>query len=176
MFFSKLFSQRDLRQKEIDMFQDFIENPYHSWIVQDRSLLRSFQILFDAINDSELQNFSKRRPFIFLPASGQFSCTFTSSVQVDIIIVFPDLVKLLKSASPTHAVSILAHELGHIYFQHNQREISTLKAQFEADMFSCILGFGPDLIDILSEFPNDQDCIKRIDNIKKVLNVPPLTF
>jgi hypothetical protein len=150
------------------LYNNFLNSTYHQWIIQDRTLIRAFTILFELINDSMAKRLIQRRPFIFLTASGQFSCTLTASDQIDVIIIFPDLIKLLRSAAPEQAAAVLAHELGHIYYQHNQREITTLDAQFEADYFAHQLGLGRELLEILSDYHSDSDCIHRVNRLKQL--------
>ena len=75
------------------------------------------------------------------------------------------MIKILRSASPDHGLAILAHELGHIYYQHTEFKTETLKAQIEADDFAFELGFGEKLQDVLLDHNESIDCRVRISKL-----------
>ena len=77
--------------------------------------------------------------------------------------------QILRSPSIYHGIAILAHELGHIYYQHTEQKIDTLKAQIEADDFAFELGLGEELQEILLDHVHSVDCRVRISKLTSKL-------
>ncbi len=148
--------------------KSFFSDSNHHWIVEDRIIRRSFEILLDSFDDEKIQFFIKY-PTFFIPCQAHLSCAIGSTKNQHLILVFPELIKLLKSASSFHAVAILAHEMGHIYYQHTEQKIDTLTAQIEADDFAFKLGFGEELQEVLLDYVHSIDCRVRISKLTSKL-------
>ena len=120
-------------------WEQFLSHPQHDWIKEDTVLLRLFKILYESIPETRIQHFHQNQitpVFVFCP--GRWAATIQPTAQAkDLIVLFPDLIKILYSAAPLHGVAILAHELGHLYHQHATKEVSMLEAQIES---RCICG------------------------------------
>src|SRR3989339_1024232 len=98
-------------ETRLELFQaNFFNMPHHLWITESKALKRAFLILFDSLNDKLLQILWKKN-LICLRSYGVLACTLSLPPQSDVLIVYPDLIKLLHSASLMHGVSILAHEI-----------------------------------------------------------------
>ena len=154
------------RQKYLERF---FSAPFHQWINENKYYRRAFQVLIESFPSSVLDHFDQDRPIIFVQASGKYSCALSASLKYHIIVVFPDLCQMLKSGAPTRGMAILAHELGHLFYNHSPQRISPLKAQMEADKFAFDLGFGHELQDILLDYPQSHDCQMRIEYLTLLL-------
>lgn len=156
-------------QKEYLFSRNFYKNPSHQWIFASPKIKRVFDVLIDCIafDKSIDQELAKRGAIVFLPSNATLSCTINTSQFRHNIIVFPDLFDMIFSASPIRAAAVLAHELGHIYYQHdnNPKKLSTLECQLEADEFACQLGLSRDLQQVLCDYDFDIDTKVRISRI-----------
>lgn len=143
---------------------DFLRDPNHRWINEDPLIKRAVLILIDAMKEHHLQ-FFKKHPTFLVPCQAHLSCAIGRTQDHQLILVFPELVQILRSANPFHGIAILAHEFGHIYHQHTEQKIDTLTAQIEADRFAFLLGFGEELQDVLLDHVHSVDCRVRISKL-----------
>ena len=146
----------------------FLKDANHQWINEDRVTKRSIETLLDSLSSKHIQFFTKH-PTFMIPCQAHLSCAIGRTQNHHLILVFPELIQLLKSASAFHGVAILAHELGHIYHQHTEQKIDTLTAQIEADQFAFDLGFGEELQEVLLDHVNSVDCRVRISRLTSLL-------
>ena len=157
--------KKALKEKFI---KDFLQDANHQWILQDRTTKRSIEILLNSLNNEHIEFFSNHPTFL-IPCQAHLSCAIGRTSNHHLILVFPELSQILKSASSFHGIAILAHELGHIFHQHTENKIDTLKAQIEADEFATDLGFGEELQEVLLEHTHSIDCRVRIAKITSAL-------
>ena len=156
-------------ENKLELFQaNFFNSPYHSWITESKALKRAFFILLDSLNEQLLQILLKKN-LICLRSYGVLACTLSLPPQSDVLIVYPDLIKLLNSASLMHGVSILAHELGHIVLDHSHKDLNPILAQLEADAIAFEMGFGKELMEEIKSFPTSYEYQLRIENLAKLL-------
>jgi len=165
--------------KELIMFQlirpsretfikKFLNEPDHQWIVQDQYIKRAIENLLVSLSDEHIHFFSKNKTFL-IPCRAHLSCAIGKTNNNHLILVFPELIKLLKSGSSAHGLAVLAHEFGHIFHQHTENKIDTLQAQIEADQFALDLGYGEELQEILLDHENNIDCKVRIAKLTSQL-------
>ena len=146
--------------------ESILTNTHNNWILDDMKLARVFQMFFEALSINAINFFlSQNRSLIFSRASGKLSCAIPNIDKCDVIVIFPDLYQLLKSASPDHGVAILLHEVGHIIHDHSNKNISSLEAQLEADRFAFNHGHGDQLANILEEYNQFDECKRRIEQL-----------
>lgn len=149
--------------------QNFYNRPHHQWIAQNKSVKRVFDTLLEYIglNPEIDHKLGKNKNIIFQTASGKLACSINQEHSSNMIIVFPDLIEMMYSASPLRASAILAHELGHIFYNHGDKNctLTTLEKQLEADYFATFLGFGKELQDVLMDNGFDIDSRVRITHI-----------
>ncbi len=141
--------------------RNFLEDKNHRWISEDKTIRRSLDILLSSLSVNQIQFFTKHQTFM-IPCQAHLSCAIGKTQNHHLILIFPELMQMLKSASALHGVAILAHELGHIYHQHTENKIDTLTAQIEADQFAYDLGFGEELQEVLLDHDQSVDCRVRI--------------
>ncbi len=166
--FTKRKNKRKLSSIREESIQNFSMHPEHQWILEDPEFKRAFEYLFDSLDDRILAQLSKHKPVIFIKSSGRLSLVVPSQDQAHIVMLFPDLIKVMHSASPLRAVAILAHELGHIYLDHAHKDLDDLSAQLEADEFSFHLGWGGELFSVLEDHSNSRDCRLRLQNLSRL--------
>lgn len=172
-FLTKLKTEKkNLKELKADFKKKFLADANHQWISEDRVTLRSIEILLNSMNEKQIQFFNKH-PTFMIPCQAHLSCAIGRTQNHHLILVFPELIQLLKSASAFHGVAILAHELGHIYHQHTELKIDTLTAQIEADQFAFELGFGEELQEVLLDHVHSVDCRVRISKLTSRLITQP---
>lgn len=143
----------------------FFSNPNHQWIKDNAFLHRAFKILINSLDISHLHLFTVTYPTHFIQCDSLLSCAVGKTGNEQLILIFPDLIKRLSSVNVYQGISVLAHELGHIYHQHTEKKVESLKAQIEADNFALDIGFGEELQEVLLEHSHHLDCRVRISNL-----------
>lgn len=166
-FFKKTKSS-DLKTKKENFLKSFMSDGNHRWIAEDRMIRRGVTMLIDSLQEKHLDFFSKH-PTYLIPCQAHLSCAIGRTQNHHLILVFPELLQILRSASSVHGIAILAHEFGHIYYQHTENKIDTLQAQIEADDFAYQLGFGEELQEILLDHVSSVDCRVRISKLTSKL-------
>lgn len=159
---SKVISQRDL------YWDEFILLPHHDWIKENKYLTHSFQKLFSLLTDYQFEKVRQHKIY-FLKANALYSCSISLQDKCNVIMVFPDLQRMLHALVPDKGLAILAHELGHIVNQHYARVIESLKSQIEADRFVIDLGLGLELQEVLLDYPDSKECRTRLYAIGQYL-------
>lgn len=171
-FFKKTYSTKTKDPKKLkeDFKKNFLRDGNHQWMTTDSVTKRTIEILLDSLSLEQIHFFTKH-PTFMIPCQAHLSCAIGRTQNHHLILVFPELVQLLKSASSLHGAAILAHELGHIYHQHTENKIDTLTAQIEADQFALDLGFGEELQEVLLDHVHSLDCRVRISRLTAQLIV-----
>ena len=154
--------------KKENFLKSFMNDGNHRWILEDRMLARGVKLLIESLEDKHI-SFFIQHPTYLIPCQAHLSCAIGRTKNHHLILVFPELIQILKSASSVHGVAVLAHELGHIYHQHTENKVETLQAQIEADDFACQLGFGEELQEILLDHVYSVDCRLRISKLTSKL-------
>lgn len=168
-FFKKAKLQKNgLEEQREEFKKNFLKDSNHQWISEDRVTKRSIEILLGSMTIKQIHFFNKH-PTFMIPCQAHLSCAIGRTQNHHLILVFPELVQLLKSASAFHGIAILAHELGHIFHQHTEQKIDTLTAQIEADQFAFDLGFGEELQEVLLDHVHSIDCRVRISRLTSQL-------
>lgn len=150
--------------------QKFFSRPGHEWITRNNFLLRVFQSFFQHLDLESLLFLSYSNGLIIIPSNGKLSCAVHSR-QEYVIIVFPEMMKLLKSAVPNYGLAILAHELGHIVLNHSQRNLELLASQKESDLFAMKLGYGFELLQLLEDHLHIEECKLRHQFLQQKLGL-----
>ncbi|MFW5887835.1 MAG: hypothetical protein ACOCUH_03450 [Bacteriovoracia bacterium] len=158
------YSHRQLQKK---FWHNFSSNPYHQWILQDRYIANALEEFFKMLPSSVLVFFQKRKPLLLLHSYGKYSCA-VANIDAYVIIVFPELREMLHSfGQRASAFAVLAHELGHIIFEHGLKNIDPLVAQLQADHFAVQLGLRRELLRFLRQQPQSSEVKTRIDSLLK---------
>lgn len=156
----KFFRKEKVRFKTYkDFFYELFNNPHHEWVLQDRYIKANFEEFFSLVPIKVLNKLYGASDIWFIPSSGRLSCAI-QPVGCSVIMIFPEFLQMLRSFSSINAKAILAHELGHIFYNHSHRSIDVLEAQVEADKFAIELGFGHELESFLNTLPEGTE--KRI--------------
>lgn len=147
------------------LWQKFKANPAHQWILIDPALNRAFQLIFQALPEAATIKFLEVKEIVFIPSQGQLACAIGGRNDTDIVLIFPDLIKIFHSANYLHAVAIILHEIGHQYYEHSNRQMDILEAQIEADGFAVLCGYGHEIQDFLLDSPPTLDTQVRITKL-----------
>jgi len=148
--------------------QDFFMKPEHGWILENRYIKANFEELIDRLPSKILLQLLKDKEVAFVPSNGFYSCALSGSHQ-SFIMVFPELMQLLKSAATNHALAVLIHELGHIILEHSKKNTEPLNAQVEADLFACELGLGEEIESFLHDQEESEEKRVRIAYVTSYL-------
>lgn len=141
--------------------QDFINDPDHQWIFDDYYLKRVFMQLLDILPANDLDKLIKSKSK-FLKTSGLLSITIKYSHDHAIVLIYPELEKMLKTVLFENGLAVLLHEIGHIIYDHALSKKSILTAQVEADDYAFNLGLGRQLHDVLLEHDRSVDTLTRV--------------
>lgn len=145
---------------------EFKTNPHHRWIFQHLKASQCFQILFDEFNENHFKFFSNHKVH-FIYSHAELSFAVGNLKNESVVVIFPDLFKMMCSSLITEASATLAHELGHIYLKHHERKITGIAAQIEADHFALSLGFKEDLIRTLEQYNFLEEIQIRIKKLNE---------
>ncbi|OUR99952.1 hypothetical protein A9Q84_02670 [Halobacteriovorax marinus] len=155
-----------LRGTHSNIAKQFYENSEHQWILSDQRILECFKLVLETLNKNKrMQSFLKNS--LFIRTNGSYACAITGKKIV--ILIYPELISIMKSNNYKQAVAVLLHEVGHIILDHQQRDITNTMAQIEADLFSSELGYGEYLFDFLNERNQGPQIQKRLQALKHVL-------
>lgn len=167
-FFKK--HKTDFKAKKEKFIHNYLGDSNHRWISEDRLIKRGVVMLLNSLEERHIDFFTKH-PTYLIPCQAHLSCAIGRTQNHHLVLVFPELTQILRSASSVHGVAVLAHEFGHIFYQHTENKIDTLQAQIEADDFAFQLGFGEELQEILLDHVNSTDCQVRISKLTSKLIV-----
>ena len=163
---TSLFPRLFRRRKDASaLIAEFLKAPEHGWIRNDPQLLRRMAGFFCRIPEPDLALALEEKRLLMLYCNQRMSAAFQHFQGREIILVFPELRRLLLSAEYLQAYAILAHELGHILADHVSAEVEPLKAQLEADQYAIDLGLKSELAAVL----RCEEPTKEVQNRLKVL-------
>jgi hypothetical protein len=146
----------------------FFKSKYHSWISENRVYTRIFTLLLDGLNDTQRKYFMTNE-IIFTKHTGHLGSAIGMPEKKNMILIYPELDKILLSASYLRGVAILAHEMGHIYHQHSMKVMDPLEAQCEADEFAFDIGFGDELQEVLLDYGTSIEEKVRIARLTSLI-------
>ncbi len=133
-----------------EIIKFILEQEEHKWIHADAYVLANMQDFLERMPRRVLHKVFCEKMTIFVRANGRFACT-VSSLQQNVIIVFPELYTLLTKTYDGWAKAVLAHEVGHIYLEHSKMPADPMEAQVDADTFACEMGYLEELESFLHE-------------------------
>lgn len=146
-------------------YKSFENNPEHQWIVKNKDVQKCFQLLFDEFRDEHFKFFTKNK-VSFIYSHAELSFAVGNLKNEFVVVIFPDLFKMMSTTLITEASATLAHELGHIFYRHHEKAVNRLKAQIEADSFATELGFKEDLKRTLLRFSHLPEVQYRLEFLK----------
>lgn len=169
IFKTKKQPQKKLGREEVyyGFIRKFLTHEAHEWITEDKYIKSAFEDFFSQIPLRFIESFTYGKPIVFVPSNGKFGCTVTSN-NTHVVIVFPELMQLLKSTVAESAFGVLAHELGHIFAKHYQKDLDAMEAQFEADRIACEMGFTKELVQFLMDVDKTEESFSRLSYILSI--------
>ena len=139
-----------LREWKDALYRGTLARRGHGWIREDGRVARAFGVLVEGFTEGTRRMMEARGEVLFHLSDGVLGSAFGGRDGLNEVIVYLDLLALLRSAAFMTGVAVLAHELGHIAFDHSGRDVGALDAQMEADRFAFLLGFGEEARDLLA--------------------------
>ena len=150
------------------LIKQFFSSTEHLWIRNDNNLQKSILRFFNRFSAEDLRKLFQNKKFMLLFAQGRMGCAIGIGQKSNIVLVFPELYKLLAAADPSYGYAILAHEIGHLIHSHSRKNISALDAQFEADAFTCKLGLARELEILLRQEITSEETLLRIQKLRQI--------
>lgn len=141
-------------------------NPHHAWIQDCTFTKRNLSILFSSFSPMVRRKLLQKN-IVLAPCNDVMSAAISFTDKGNVILLFPELLRTLRSADPSDAFAVLAHEIGHIYLEHSDRKIPTMQAQHEADAFACEQGFHTELENLLGR-SSTSESTERLYFVRKV--------
>lgn len=139
----------------------FFNHPDHQWIKFEKFTYSNLLDFFDTFPLKTLNAIYEREEVVLCSSSGRFACSIQGNSK-SVILVFPELKRLLNAPYDGWAKAVLAHEFGHIFNKHGSRFIEPLEAQIEADRFAIELGHIEELARFLEEQPESVEKRTRL--------------
>lgn len=141
----------------------WFSNPHHYWITEDRYIKASIEDFIEML-PAHVIKFLALKDISMVLSTGRYGLSLNSAGK-GVILVFPELKKMLMTPLPTDGFVILAHEIGHLYYGHHESPIDVMEAQVEADRFAIQLGLAEDLESFLLEQPDSTEKRVRLSNL-----------
>ncbi|MCO4792287.1 MAG: hypothetical protein KC493_01150 [Bacteriovoracaceae bacterium] len=145
--------------------KEFYSKPHHHWIKDDKYLKRNFDRFIEILPIELINHIWSKRPIAFIPANGRLSCAINSNEHMSFILIYKDLQQILNSGYPDRGLAILTHEIGHLFYRHDERNIDPLEAQVEADRLCVMLGLGRELQEVLLDSATGIESRVRISKL-----------
>jgi hypothetical protein len=158
-----------LASKKENLFRKITTVEENAWILDNRYCRQSFWLLIESMNKEHVNFFLKSPPLLFLKTSGTLASSVHQHKSHHLILIYPDTYKFLSGLAFEKGIAILAHELGHLFFEHAKKKLTPLQAQVQADEFACTLGFGEELQEVLLEHEDLIECRVRVSYITSLL-------
>ena len=166
----KNWSTKSETEVKTTLVAQFLQQPEHSWILNDAKFRMRLGDFFSTFPKDHLRQLIHHKKILLLYCYPRMSCSFYQYKNREIVLIFPDLYKLFLSAHFELAYSILAHEIGHVMYEHSQKKISALDAQLEADTYTWEQGYGMQLFSVLADENPTEELVKRLENLKYLIN------
>lgn len=136
----------------------------HGWLTSDRYIKASIEDFIEMLPVKVLKFLVESEVSLVL-STGQYGLSLRSRANRGVILVFPELKRMLSLPLPTDGFVVLAHEIGHLYYGHHDTAIDPLEAQVEADQFAVELGLGEDLESFLLDLPESTEKRVRLSHL-----------
>ncbi|MBK27048.1 MAG: hypothetical protein CME70_23795 [Halobacteriovorax sp.] len=161
---------KTINQKRSEIKEAFFKSPHHNWISEDRYIKRAFAFLLDNLNEEAINFlYPNKQEAFFIKGNGRLGTALGAKKNTHLILVYPDLIKMLTSGAPLMGVAVLAHELGHIVKGHSFKVIDPLQAQCEADEFAYEMGLGNELQEVLMDQKPNLETRTRIARLTSLI-------
>lgn len=157
-YLSKKLSKKQETKINLEAFKiNFFANSHHEWMNQAPFVKRLMSSFIETLPENTIK-FMMKNEVLFVRTNGHMS--FSVQPNQHVIVVMPHLFHLLNSYACDHGLMILAHELGHLFFEHGKTAIDPLEAQVAADQYAIGLGYATELENFLEQMPESIE--KRV--------------
>ncbi len=145
----------------------FFARPEHQWIKDDPHVFRLIDYWWDVFPTALRAQLPPN--LILALVSGQLACTVAASQATQVVLLFPDLLKIWHTAAPERGLAGLGHELAHLILKHSERKISPWAAQLEADQLVVVMGWGAALQEVIADYAPPWQAQIRLAKIAAAL-------
>ena len=145
----RLVPQKKIEKQELIQF--VLNKVEHRWIKEENYIMAHMTDFMERLPMRVLTDLFIAKDTIFATSSGRYACA-VSSLEQNVIIIFPEVYNLLTKTFDGWAKSVLAHEVGHIFLGHTKTMDDPMEAQVDADHFACDMGY----LDQLESFLHEQ--------------------
>ncbi|MFT6630368.1 MAG: hypothetical protein ACJAS4_000304 [Bacteriovoracaceae bacterium] len=155
-------TMKNLIKKELTREQlvDFVlGQEEHRWISNDQYVKAHFSDFLERLPRRVLHKVFVEKMTLLVRSTGKYACS-VSSLQQNVIIIFPEVYNLLTKTYDGWAKAVLAHEVGHLYLDHAETSDDPMEAQVDADTFACDMGYLEEVESFLHEQPESIE--KRV--------------
>ena len=159
------FSSRNSSLDHVTLIRIFLNLPEHKWILTNKSARHALIELFSELPSDILCVLLIERKLLLHFCTDRLSANFFQNPNRNIVLIFPDLLRLLSSARRDLAKAVLLHELGHVFHNHAEKMMSIREAQIQADQFAWEMGYGMELMEILADQLPSFEVPSRIENL-----------
>lgn len=150
---------KKLWKKELtrDQLIDFVLGmPEHNWIYENQYVRAHFHDFIERLPVRVLKKVFYEGCTFFARSTGRYACSVSNTYQ-NVIIIFPEVYKMLTKTYDGWAKAVLAHEIGHVYLEHAAKMEDPMEAQVDADQFACDMGYMDELESFLHEQPESVE-------------------
>ncbi len=161
--FTRSNTQED-KPTELVNFSD----PAHHWINENTHIKRFFETAISMLDSEDIESLKTYGELVFLESKGMYSSVIPSHGDKTFIIVYPELMKMIRSADNEQAYAVIFHELGHLYYRHftMRSVIDDMTKQIEADEFAIRHGHARGLFNFLKSMPISHEVSRRLEMIR----------
>lgn len=158
--------QKTHTQKPTDLV-DF-SDPAHHWILESEYIKRFFEDVIDMLAEEDRESLSTYGQLVFLESHGMYSSVIPSHGDKTFILIYPELMKMIRSADNEQAYAVIFHELGHLYYRHFtlRSVLDETTKQIEADEFAIRHGLAKGLFSFLKSMPISHEISRRLEMIR----------
>lgn len=151
-----------------ECISEFLRRPEHAWILRDEPFRNSLIELLCGFPLTDLEGLLRREKLMLLYCNQRMSCAVYPYEGRSLVLVFPELHRLMCSAQYLQGHAILAHELGHIFHRHAKVKVGPAQAQFEADRYAWERGLGEELAEVLRAEEPTAETLQRIEMLSQL--------
>lgn len=160
MMLNKMKNLMPVKKINKDKLVEFIlSRGEHMWISEKPYVKAHMLDFLERLPYRVLHDVFVQKETVFAMSSGRYACA-VSSLEQNVIIIFPQVYNLLGKTYDGWAKAVLAHEIGHVYLNHTKNMDDVMEAQVDADNFACDMGYLEELEAFLHDQPESIE--KRV--------------
>ena len=143
-------------------------DPAHHWIISNGHIKRFFEEVLFMLDEDEIESLASYGQLVFLESQGMFSSVIPTHGDKTFVLIYPELMKMIRTADNEMAYAVIFHELGHLYYRHftMRSTVDETTKQIEADEFAIRHGHAKGLFTFLKSMPISVEISQRLEMIR----------